>query len=100
MKYALSVASVLLLAMSQQQPAFAQANGDLVKQAVAAEGGAELRGLKSLAIKADAKMWEPGQALKGRGEPRFLGDASLDSTCDSAGNRARTVWARRQKYPD
>ncbi|HEV2198578.1 MAG TPA: MBL fold metallo-hydrolase [Bryobacteraceae bacterium] len=100
MKYALSAVSVLGLAMSQQHPAFAQAGGDLVKQAVAAEGGAELRGLKSLAIKADAKMWEPGQALKAGGEPRFLGDAALDITWDLAGNRARTVWDRDQKYPD
>jgi len=99
MKYALSL-TAFLLAISQQQPAFGQANGDLVKQAVAAEGGAELRGLKSLAIKADGKMWEPGQALKAGGEPRFLGDAKLDITWDLAGNRARTVWDRDQKYPD
>jgi hypothetical protein len=40
MKYALSIA-VLLLATSPVQPSFAQGNaGDLVKQAVAAEGGA------------------------------------------------------------
>ena len=100
MKYALSIAAVLL-AMSQQQPAFAQGNaGDLVKQAVAAQGGTELRGLKSLAIKGDAKFWEPGQALVAGGEPRFLGDAKFEVTWDLAGGRARTVWDRDQKYPD
>jgi len=100
MKYALSIAA-LLLAMSQEQTAFAQGNaGDLVKQAVAAQGGSELRGLKSLTMKGDAKFWEPGQALVAGGEPRFLGDAKFEVTWDLAGGRARTVWDRDQKYPD
>jgi len=98
MKYAFSIAA-LLLAMTQRQPAFAQGN-DLVKQAVAAEGGAELRGLKSLAITSDAKFWEPGQSLSAYGEPRFMGDATLTITWDLANSRARTVWDRDQKYPD
>ena len=59
MKYGLSIAA-LLLAMSQQHPVLAQGAGDLVKQAVAAQGGSELRGLKGLSIKGDAKFWEPG----------------------------------------
>src|SRR6202162_5628365 len=103
MKLALSVVAfvALLLAISKEQPAFTQANGDdLVKQAVAAQGGAELRGLKSLAIKGDAKFWEPGQALVAGGDPRFLGDAKFEVTWDLAGGRARTVWDRDQKYPD
>lgn len=100
MKYALSIAA-LLLAMSQEQTAFAQGNaGDLVKQAVAAQGGAELRGLKSLTMKGDAKFWEPGQALVAGGEPRFLGVAKFEVTWDLSGGRARTVWDRDQKYPD
>jgi hypothetical protein len=60
MKYALSISAVLLLAMSQTQPALAQ-NGanNLIKQAIAAEGGADaLRALKGLAIKGEAKFWE------------------------------------------
>src|SRR5713101_3937307 len=101
MKYALSI-TALLLAMSQQQPALAQGNGDnLVKQAVAAEGGADaLRGLKSLAVKGDAKFWEPGQSLAAGGEPRFLGDATFAITWDLAKGTARTDWDRDQKYPD
>src|SRR5712692_3522323 len=98
MKYVLSIAA-LLLAMSQQQPALAQGN-DLVKQAVAAEGGAELRGLKGLAIKGDAKFWEPGQSLVAGGEPRFLGDATFTTTWDLAKGSARTAWDRDQKYPE
>src|SRR6202171_5991289 len=100
MKYALSIAAVLL-AFSPQQPAFAQGSADsLVKQAIAAQGGTELRGLKSLAIKGDAKFWEPGQSFAPGGEPRFLGDATFDVTWDLAGSRARTVWDRDQKYPE
>ena len=101
MKYILSI-TALLLAMSQQQPALAQGNGDnLVKQAVAAQGGADaLRGLKGLAIKGDAKFWEPGQAFAAGGEPRFLGDATFAITWDLADGRVRTAWDRDQKYPD
>ena len=104
MKYVLSAAAsvaAMLVAMSIQQPVLAQASGDnLVKQAVAAQGGAELRGLKSLAIKGDAKFWEPGQAFAANGEPRFLGDANFAITWDLAGGKARTAWDRDQKYPD
>src|SRR3989454_8798942 len=99
MKYALSIAA-LVLAMSQQHPVLAQGSGDLVKQAVAAEGGAELRALKGLAIKGDAKFWEPGQSLVAGSEPRFLGDATFATTWDLANGRARTAWDRDQKYPD
>src|ERR1700719_3423773 len=101
MKYALSIAA-LLLAASQAPPAFAQTSAaDLVKQAVAAAGGADaLRGLKSLAVKGDAKFWEPGQSLAAGGEPRFLGDATFAITWDLAKGMAPTDWDREQKYPD
>jgi len=100
MKYAVLIAA-LLVAAGQRHPAFAAGSADnLVKQAVAAQGGAELSGLKSLAIKGDAKFWEPGQALVAGGEPRFLGDAKFEVTWDLAGGRARTMWDRDQKYPD
>ena len=101
MRYTLSIAA-LLLATSQVPPAFAQNSAaDLVKQAVAAEGGADaLRGLKSLAVKGDAKFWEPGQSFAAGGEPRFLGDATFAITWDLAKGVARTDWDRDQKYPD
>ena len=101
MKYALAVV-ILLLALIPQQPALAQGNGDsLVKQAVTAEGGADaLRAVKGLAIKGDAKFWEPGQSFAAGGEPRFLGDATFDATVDLAEGRARIAWDRDQKYPD
>src|SRR5712671_7606832 len=98
MRYPFSIAA-LLLATSALQPAFAQtAPGDLVKQAVAAEGGADaLRGLKTLAIKGDAKFWEPGQSFAAGGEPRFLGDATYLITWDLAKGTARTDWDRDRK---
>jgi hypothetical protein len=101
MKYTLWIAA-LLLAMVQQQPALAQGSSDsLVKQAVAAEGGADaLRGVKGLAIKGDAKFWEPGQSFAPDGDPRFLGDATFTMTWDLASGSARTSWVRDQKYPD
>ena len=101
MKYALWIAA-LLLAMVQQQPALAQGSSDsLVKQAVAAEGGADaLRGVKGLAIKGDAKFWEPGQSFAPDGDPRPLGDATFTMTWDLASGSARTSWVRDQKYPD
>src|SRR5437879_5558269 len=99
MKHALLIAA-LLLAISQQQPALAQGGSDLVKQAVAAEGGDELRALKGLAIKGDAKFWEPGQSFVAAAEPRFLGDATFAITWDLANGRSRTAWDRDQKYPE
>ena len=101
MKYTLSISAALLLAMSQAQPSLAQ-NGanNLVKQAIAAEGGADaLRALKGLAIKGEAKFWEPEQSEKAGGEPRFLGDATFTVTWDLANGTARTAWDRDQKYP-
>src|ERR1700680_759139 len=100
MKNALWI-SALLLALSQQQPALAQGSADsLVKQAIAAQGGAELRGLKGLAIKGDARFWEPGQSFAAGGEPRFLGEATFAITWDLANGMARTAWDRDQKYPE
>jgi len=67
-KHVLPLAAVLLAA-SQMPPAFAQSSpGDLVKQAVAAQGGADaLRALKGVAIQGDAKFWEPGQSFAAGG---------------------------------
>jgi glyoxylase-like metal-dependent hydrolase (beta-lactamase superfamily II) len=104
MKYAVWIGSfvLLVLAMAQPRPALAQGGSDtLVKQAVAAEGGADaLRGVKGLSIKGDAKFWEPGQSFAPDGDPRFLGDATFTMTWDIANGSAKTSWVRDQKYPD
>ena len=82
-------------------PAAAQSAQDLVKNAVAAQGGADaLKGLKTISIKGEAKFWEPGQAYKPGGEPRFLGDATYSATGDFTNHVVRIDWDRDQKYPD
>ena len=81
-------------------PASAQSAQDLVKQAVAAQGGAEaLKALKTISIKGDAKFWEPGQSHKAGGEPRFLGDATYAVSSEFTTHTIRIDWDRDQKYP-
>lgn len=101
MKYAFSIsAALLLLGFGQLAPAQAQSPRELVNQAIAAEGGLDaLRGLKALAIKADALHWEPGQSKAAGGEPRLLGNTALTITWDLANGMARAEWDRDMKYP-
>lgn len=95
-------AAALLLAAGLAQPALAQKSGaELVKQAVAAEGGADaVRALKTLAVKGDAKFWEPGQSFVAGGEPRYLGSGTFAISWDLANGEARTEWNRDQVYPE
>ncbi len=98
MKRMLWVAA-LLLAACQEQVAEGSA-GDLVNQAVTAQGGAEaLRGLTGLTVRGDARFWEPGQSHVPGGEPRELGTATFETTWDLAKGMARTNWDRDQQYP-
>jgi glyoxylase-like metal-dependent hydrolase (beta-lactamase superfamily II) len=92
---------LLLLGLALAPAASAQtAPGDLVKAAVAAEGGAEaLKGLKTLAIKGIAKRWEPEQSVVPGGEPRFCSDDTVTIVWDLAANMARADWDRAMKYP-
>jgi glyoxylase-like metal-dependent hydrolase (beta-lactamase superfamily II) len=84
----------------EKQPIAAQTPGDLVREAVAAEGGAQaLRALTGLSVRGNARFWEPGQSATPGGEPRFLGTATFTTTWDLAGGRARTEWDRDQQYP-
>src|SRR3954464_4897561 len=81
-------------------PASAQSAADLVKRAVAAQGGVDaLKKLQTISIKGEAKFWEPGQSFKPGGEPRFLGDANYAATGDFANHTVRIEWDRDQKYP-
>ena len=93
MKYAFSISAALLLGLGQLAPAQAQSPRELVNQAITAEGGLDaLRGLKALAIKADAMHWEPGQSKAAGGEPRMLGNTTLTITWDLANGMARAEW--------
>src|SRR3954451_7093737 len=90
----------LVVGATLASPASAQSAADLVKQAVAAQGGAEaLKSLQTISIKGEAKFWEPGQSFKPGGEPRFLGDATYAAAADSANRPTRIDWDRDQKYP-
>ena len=83
MKNLMTIAAALLLATAVTQPASAQSPADLVKQAVAAQGGADaLRGLTTLVIKGEAKHWEPGQSVRAGGETRFIGNSAFTVTAD------------------
>jgi glyoxylase-like metal-dependent hydrolase (beta-lactamase superfamily II) len=102
MRYALLFPAALLVAIGHGLPASAQSGPlDLVKQGVAAQGGVEaLRAVKTLAAKADAKHWEPGQSFSVNGEPRFLGDSTVSYTVDlQDGTQVRADWDRDMKYP-
>jgi len=95
MKYLLSISTALLLAMSEAQPALAQDGAnDLIKQAITAEGGADaLRALKGLAIKGEARFWEPEQSEKAGGEPRFLGDATFTMAGVTRAANVSIAWS-------
>ena len=91
--------AALLLAACQDQSAQGGA-GDLINQAVQAQGGAEaLRGLTGLELKGDARFWEPGQSQAAGGEARELGTATVQMTWDLEKGVARTSWDRDQQYP-
>jgi glyoxylase-like metal-dependent hydrolase (beta-lactamase superfamily II) len=82
------------------QPVAVESAADLVKQAVAAQGGADaLRRLNGLAVKGGATFWEPGQSHVAGGEPRPLGTATFEVTWDLAKGMAKTTWDRDQQYP-
>jgi glyoxylase-like metal-dependent hydrolase (beta-lactamase superfamily II) len=99
MRQAVVFAAALLLAAAMVQSAPAQSPGELVKQAVAAQGGADaLRGLKTLVIKGEAKHWEPGQSIRAGGETRFIGDSTFTASADIANRATRVDWDRDMKY--
>jgi glyoxylase-like metal-dependent hydrolase (beta-lactamase superfamily II) len=101
MKHWLGISAALLVGTAPVYFAVAKEGPiDLVKAAVTAEGGADaLKALKGLAIKAEAKHWEPGQSLKAGGEPRFLGDTQLAITWDLVKGAAKMDVDRKMEYP-
>ena len=100
MKYGLMLSAGLLAGVVGLTPVQAQQGIDLVKRAVAAQGGAEtLRALKTVSIAAHGQHWEPGQSYAPGGEARFLGDSKIAITWDLANGAARSVWDRSMKYP-
>ena len=81
MRYTSTISAALLLALSQLQPAAAQAVNNLVSDAVTALGGADaLRALKTVSISGEAKYWEPGQSKVAGGEPKHIEDVKFTIT--------------------
>jgi glyoxylase-like metal-dependent hydrolase (beta-lactamase superfamily II) len=100
MKRILVPTVALVFGAALASPAAAQSGVDLVRQAVAAQGGAAALGAaKTTIIKGEAKHWEPGQSYSPTGEPRFLGDSTYTLTVDNASRTARVDWDRDMKYP-
>jgi hypothetical protein len=101
MKYLFGVSAALLVGTAAINSAVAKDSpADLVKAAVTAEGGADaLKSLKGLAVKGEAKHWDPGQSLKAGGEARFLGDTNFTGTVDLGAGAARLDVDRAMKYP-
>ena len=90
----------LVLGAALAQPAAAQSGVDLVRQSVAAQGGAAALGAaKTTIIKGEAKHWEPGQSYSPTGEAKFLGDSTYTQTVDNVNRTARIDWDRDMKYP-
>jgi glyoxylase-like metal-dependent hydrolase (beta-lactamase superfamily II) len=90
----------LVFGAALAQPATAQSGADLVRQSVAAQGGAAaLSSAKTTIIKGEAKHWEPGQSYSPTGEARFLGDSTYTQTVDNVNRTARVDWDRDMKYP-
>ena len=101
MKHLLGITAALLASTAPIQFASAQESpGDLLKAAIAAEGGVDgLKALKGILIKGEAKHWEPGQSYKADGEPRFLGDTTFTTTWDLTNGVAKLDLDRAMKYP-
>jgi hypothetical protein len=101
MRHLLGVSAALLASTALVQFAATQEGpAELIKAAVAAEGGADaLKALKGLSIRGEAKHWEPGQSYKADGEPRFLGDTTFATTWDLAKGVAKMDLDRAMKYP-
>jgi hypothetical protein len=83
MKRILALAAIVLIAAGPRVLGQTAGPSDLVKQAVAAEGGADkLRALKRLSIKGEATEWEPEQSMVAGGPPRPLGKSIVAISWD------------------
>src|SRR5262245_52668532 len=88
----------LALGAALAQPADAQSGADLVKQSVAAQGGAAaVSSPKTTIIKGEAKHWEPGQSYSPTGAAKFLGVWTYTQTGVNTNCSARLHWDRDMK---
>ena len=100
MKRVLMLAAIALIAAGPRVLAQGAAPADLVKQAVAAEGGADkLRALKRLSIKGEATEWEPEQSMVAGGPPRALGKSTIAIRWDLDNGLERGDFDHTMLYP-
>lgn len=72
----------------------------LVSRALDAMGGEKaIAGIKTIAVKADVKQWEPEQSDVPGGEPRFANEATLEVVQDRASRASRSDWVKKFAYP-
>ena len=89
----LSLAVALILNSHMGQAASPQSPVplDLVKQAIAAQGGVDaLRSIKGVHIAADVTHWEPEESNVAGGEPRFVDHSTFTVVWDLEKGAART----------
>ena len=92
----------ILLILTGAPTARAQSSApiDLVRQAVAAQGGVSaLRNLKRLSIKGEIRHWEPEESYVAGGEPVFTDHSTFVISWDLEHGMARTDWDRRIQFP-
>jgi glyoxylase-like metal-dependent hydrolase (beta-lactamase superfamily II) len=100
MNRVLSLAAIALIAAAPQVLAQGAKPNDLVKQAVAAEGGADkLRALKTVTIQANITEWEPEQSEVAGGPPRPLGHSTATIRWDLAKGWIRGDYDHTMLYP-
>ena len=96
MKHALAALCAVLV-VSCATPSREQS---LVDRAVNAMGGAErIAAIKTVAVKANLKQWEPEQSDVPGGEPRFANEASVEVVQDRSRRASRTDWVKNFAYP-
>jgi glyoxylase-like metal-dependent hydrolase (beta-lactamase superfamily II) len=97
MKRILTLAAVALIAAA---PRVSAQSNDLVKRAVAAEGGEQaLRNVKSLALSGEATEWEPEQSMVAGGPPRQLGKSTISIRWDLSTGAERADFDHTMLYP-
>src|SRR5688500_981258 len=96
MKHALAALCAVLV-VSCATPSREQSLGD---RAVNAMGGAErIAAIKTIAVKANLKQWEPEQSEVPGGDARFANEASVEVVQDRSRRASRTDWVKNFAYP-
>ncbi len=97
MKHVLVALSGAVLIASCASPSREQS---LVDRALNAMGGAERIGaIRTIAVKANVKQWEPEQSDVPGGEARFAAQSTLEVVQDRGRRASRSDWVKNFAYP-